>query len=131
MMNKRVLVVEDEESVAKLLEAGLKREGFDVSIAFDGEAAKEKILKIQPEVVLLDLIMPRLDGWEVLSWLRKEQKSKIPVIIVSAKDEMNSLKKGYDLEADYYMIKPISVKGLIKGINTIFSVLPKADSPAL
>ena len=84
-----------------------------------GQEAQEKILKEQPDVILLDLSMPGINGWEVLVWLRKEQGLNIPTIIISAKDEIDDVKKSYTLEADHYIIKPVRIKDIVKGIETV------------
>jgi len=121
-MGKKVLIADDEKEIVSILEAALVREGFEVIAAFDGQEAKAKILEHRPDVILLDLIMPGLDGWEVLQWLRKEEKLVTPTIIISAKDQMKEIKKSYALDADYYIIKPIRIKDLIKAIHTVSSL---------
>ena len=126
---KKVLIAEDEKDVAETLERGLRREGFEVVVALDGEEAKLKIDQESPDVILLDVIMPRLNGWEVLRWLRLEKHSSTPTIIVSAKAEMTDVKKGYALEADYYIIKPIKMQDVIKGINTLLAFHSQQDPP--
>lgn len=117
---KRILIVDDEKDTVSFLEKGLSREGFEVIVAFDGIEAKNKIVHDEPKVILLDLVMPGLDGWGVLKWM-KERKLNIPTIIVSARDEMEDMKRGI-LEADTYLVKPISVSDVLKGINVICSL---------
>lgn len=117
---KRILIVDDEKDTVSFLERGLSREGFEVIVAFDGIEAKNKIVHDEPKVILLDLVMPGLDGWGVLKWM-KERKLNIPTIIVSARDEMEDMKRGI-LEADTYLVKPISVSDVLKGINVICSL---------
>lgn len=126
---KKVLIAEDEKDVVEILQSGLAREGFKVVVAFDGEEAKLKINEEAPDVILLDLMMPRLNGWEVLRWLRLEKHSSTPTIIVSAKNEMADFKKGYALDADYYIIKPVKMQELIKGINTLLTFHSKENPP--
>ncbi len=118
-MSKKILIADDEQDVVMILQSALKREGFEVITAADGQEAKEKIIGEAPDVVLLDLMMPRLNGWQVLEWLRREHRSNVPTIIISGKDEMGSIKKSYDLEADYYIIKPVKLADVLKGIETI------------
>lgn len=117
---KRILIVDDEKDTVSFLERGLSREGFEVIVAFDGIEAKNKIVHDEPKVILLDLVMPGLDGWGVLKWM-KERKLNIPTIIVSARDEMEDMKRGI-LEADTYLVKPVSVSDVLKGINVICSL---------
>ena len=118
-MIKKVLIADDEKEIVDLLGAALQREGMDVVVAYDGEDAKTKILNFGPDIVLLDLIMPRLDGWGVLKWLREEAKLSIPAIIISARDQVSDVKNAYNLAADHYMIKPVTVKDLIKAIHLV------------
>lgn len=117
---KKILIVDDEKDTVSFLERGLSREGFEVIVAFDGIEAKNKIVHDEPNLILLDLVMPGLDGWGVLKWM-KERKLNIPTIIVSARDEMEDMKRGI-LEADTYLVKPVSVSDVIKGINVICSL---------
>mgnify|MGYP000521755690 CR=1 FL=1 len=121
-MDKRVLVADDERPTLELLENGLNRHGFEVITACDGLEAKEKILQDKPEVIVLDLIMPNLDGWGVLQWLKNEVKLNIPVIILSAKGELDSMKRGYNLEADTYLVKPVDIDELLAGIRAVCSL---------
>ena len=121
-MDKRILVADDERPTLELLENGLSRHGFEVVTACDGLEAKEKILQDKPEVIVLDLIMPNLDGWGVLQWLKNEVKLNIPVIILSAKGELDSMKRGYNLEADTYLVKPVDIEELLGGIRAVCSL---------
>ena len=121
MLAKKILVADDEKEFATFLSAALRREGFDVLPAFDGIEAKKIIENNKPDVAILDLVMPRLNGWEVLKWV-KEKEYKIPVIILSARDDFNEIKNAYNLDADYYISKPVSVKDIVKGINTVSSL---------
>lgn len=120
-MRKKILIADDDTNTVDFLEKGLVREGFEVVSASDGEDAKDEILQNTPDLIILDLGMPRLDGWEFLKWLREEVKSNTPVIIVSGKDEMSDMKKGYRLEADSYLVKPISVNDILGVIHAICS----------
>jgi len=118
-MNKKILIVDDEKDSVTFLERALLREGFGVVTAFDGAEAKAKILQDKPDMIILDLVMPKLDGWQVLLWLRKEAKLNIPTIIVSAKGEMDDIKKGYNLEADTYLVKPLGVEDVLSAIRAL------------
>jgi len=121
MLAKKVLIADDERDFVTFLSVALKREGFDVFTAFDGIEAKERIEEDNPDIIILDLIMPHLNGWEVLKWV-KENEHKMPVIILSAKDDFDDIKNTYNLNADYYMTKPVSVRDIVKGINTVSSL---------
>jgi DNA-binding response OmpR family regulator len=119
---KKILISDDDKEAALFLQKGLQREGFDVCLAFDGEEAKAAIKENKPDLVLLDLMMPKINGWQVLEWLRQEEKSPIPVIVVSAKDELSDLKKCYGLKADTYLVKPIDVTNVLTAIHAVFSI---------
>lgn len=127
-MSKKVLIADDEKELVDFLRGALVREGFDVVVASDGQEAKDRITEEEPDLILLDLIMPRVAGWEVLKWLREEKRSKIPTIIVSAKDQMDDIKKGYALEANYYIIKPVRIKDIVSGIRTILALPPEEET---
>lgn len=119
--DKRVLIADDEQEVVELLKNSLSRKGFQVAVAYDGVEAKNVILEKKPDLIILDLMMPRLDGWEVLKWLRQESKLNIPVVIISGKDEVVDAKYVYQLGADSYLVKPIEIENLLKIINLVTS----------
>jgi len=119
MPKQKILIADDDKDAALFLEKGLQREGFEIILAVDGLEAKRAILKENPDLIILDLIMPKLDGWEVLKWLRQEHKKLTPVIVVSAKDEMDDLKKTYALKADTYLVKPITLDDILAVIRAI------------
>jgi len=121
MAAKKVIIADDERDFVTFLSVALKREGFDVITAFDGIEAKTKIEENTPDIIILDLIMPRLNGWEVLKWVKGREQAA-PVIILSAKDDFDDIKSTYNLDADYYMTKPVNVRDIIKGINTVGSL---------
>jgi DNA-binding response OmpR family regulator len=118
MPGKKILIVDDDREAVDFLQKGLLRQGFEVVTAYDGLQAKEKIQEDNPEVIIVDLIMPHLDGWGLLNWLRREQKVTTPTIIISAKDEIDDLKRG-SLEADTYLIKPVTLEDVVRGIRLV------------
>ncbi|MFA7676886.1 MAG: response regulator [Candidatus Omnitrophota bacterium] len=121
-MVKKILVVDDEQEVVDFLKKGLKREGFEVVSALDGMEAKDKISQEDPDVIILDLLMPKLDGWGVLNWLRKDVKLATPTIIVSAKGDLEDMQKGYNLDADTYLIKPVNINDVLGAIKMLASL---------
>lgn len=121
-MKRKILLVDDEKEVVKFLERGLIKEGYDTVCAFDGLEAKEKIASEKPDVILLDLSMPGLDGWGVLKWLREEAKLSTPTIILSAKDGVDDMQRGYSLNVDTYLVKPVSVEDIVGGIKLVCSL---------
>ena len=124
-MAYKILVVDDEKDIVDSVSVRLQREGYEVAVAYDGEEALLQVKEADPDVLLLDLMMPKLNGFEVLKTLREELTDKWrPVIIVSANGALESLKKGYSLEADLYLTKPCSLEMLLKGIKTMLSLIP-------
>lgn len=104
--NKKVLIVEDEKSLRELLAFKLQTEGFEVSSAIEGNEALQKIEKDQPQLVLLDLILPGLDGFEVLKKIRENPvTAKIPVVIISNLGQKEEIDRGLLLGANDYMVK--------------------------
>jgi DNA-binding response OmpR family regulator len=96
-----------------------------VAVAFDGEEALSKIKEANPDVLLLDLVMPKLNGFEVLKELREKFKDRWrPVIIISAQTELETLKKCYNQEADHYLTKPCDMENILRGISTMISLIP-------
>ncbi len=128
-MAYKILVVDDEKDIVDAISKKLLQEGFAPILAYDGEEALTKVKEISPDVILLDLTMPKLNGFEVLKRVREEYKDKwIPVIIVSASTDLESVKKSYNLEADHYLAKPCSMENIVRGINTMISLIPLRKS---
>ena len=124
-MAYRILIVDDEKEIVESLTLCLKREGYEVSVAFDGEEALQKLRDDNPDLVILDLMLPKLNGFEVLERMQKEFTDKWrPVIIMSAKDELESWRTCYDLEANLYLIKPCTIDEILHGIIAMISLIP-------
>ncbi len=95
----KLLIVDDEKKIANLYRDLLINEGYDVTVVYNGQEALEAIPKVDPDIIMLDLIMPDKNGFEVLKEIREKYKDKWrPVIIVSADTDLKSIRKGYDLE---------------------------------
>lgn len=106
MDRKKILVVDDEHHIVRLIQ-GLKRNGYQVVTAKDGKEALEKIASEKPDLVVLEVQIPKINGFEVLARIRKELKTeKLPVIIVSAKAEEMDVFKSYDSGPNMYVAKP-------------------------
>ena len=118
---RKVLIIDDEADFAETIKFYLENSGFEVITAPDGEEGIKKAQEL-PHIILLDLMMPDTNGWELLSWIRTEAALDTPTIIITAKDEMESIKKSYTLDADHYIIKPVNIKELIKAIETVCSL---------
>jgi len=124
-MAYKLLVVDDDKEIIDTLAPRLRREGYDVSVAFDGEEALVQVKEHNPDIILLDLMLPKVNGFEVLKDIRLKYKDKWrPIIIISAKQELESIKKCYDLEADHYLTKPCSIEKVLQGIETMISLIP-------
>ena len=121
----KILVVEDMDSVVDLLRTLLQREGFEVAVAQDGPEALEAVRREKPDLMLLDLILPGLDGLEVLRRVRQDPiTAHLPVIVLSGKDEERDKVIGLEIGADDYMTKPFQANELIAGSRAV-----SADQP--
>ncbi len=123
----KVLMADDEEDVLNIMAKKVAEAGFEVVKALDGQAAWNKICLEDPDVILLDLTMPGMHGFEVLERLRANPPSEKwqPVIIVSANDELESVKRGFKLQADHYLTKPCHMEEIIRSINLMVSLIPQ------
>ncbi len=112
-MAKKVLVAEDERNVILGVRTCLDAVGYDIEIVEDGDEALNSVRKEHPDLILLDLLMPKVDGFEVLKQLKgDEQTSHIPIIVLTAKAEEESRQRAIDLGADSYMTKPFKPQEL-------------------
>lgn len=124
-MAYKLLVVDDDKEIVETLKSRLFREGYEVAVAFDGEEALVKVKEENPDIILLDLMMPKLNGFEVLKRVREHFKDKWrPVIIISASGELDAVKKSYSLEADHYLSKPVTMDNILRGIRIMISLIP-------
>ncbi len=120
MSQERILVIEDEPDIGELIEYNLTREGFRVSVHRDGEEGLERILTDSPDLVLLDLMLPGLDGLEVCRRLKEDPVTRgIPVVMVTAKGEESDVVLGLGLGADDYVPKPFSPKELVARVRAV------------
>jgi CheY-like chemotaxis protein len=110
----RVLVVDDDDVIRQLITVNLELEGFDVVTAIDGQDALEKVKDAQPSVITLDVMMPRLDGWEAAARLRSDpETAHIKVILLSARAQEADLQRGERIGVDAYLTKPFDPDELI------------------
>ena len=123
-----VLIVDDNPDILLLLETNLRRAGFGIIKAGDGEMALRAIEEDEPDVVLLDLMMPVLDGWGVLERLR-ERPSSPPVIIISAATSQTNVDRAYEMGAVGYITKPFSLADMIETIDRVLDAPSPADLP--
>jgi two-component system alkaline phosphatase synthesis response regulator PhoP len=117
---KKILIVDDEPNIVMALEYTFRKNNFEVFIARDGQEALE-ILKSQlPDLILLDVMMPLVDGYATLAEIKKEERLKdCKVIFLTAKNKEKDIKKGLALGADLYVLKPFSVKKLIEQVQQL------------
>ena len=111
----RILIVEDEKKIARFLELELIHEGYEVDTAHDGRTGLEKALSWQPDLMILDLMLPELSGIEVCRRLRHD--SDLPIIMLTAKDDVSDKVMGLDMGADDYMTKPFAIEELLARIR--------------
>ena len=115
----RILVIEDDPDIQNLIQFNLSAEGFDVETASDGQSGLDRAKKIKPDLVVLDLMLPLLNGIEVCKGLRNNEETRsTPVIMLTAKGEESDVVFGLGVGADDYMIKPFSMKELVARIYT-------------
>lgn len=116
---KRILVVDDEPSIVKLATISLTREGYEVSEAYNGEEAIKKANEEKPDLILLDIMMPKMDGWEVTKHLKDNDDTKnIPIIMLTSKGVREQGVEGMGV-VDEYFTKPFSPSGLAKLVQNV------------
>lgn len=128
MNDKKILIVDDEKPIVDILKFNLEKEGFSTAVAYDGEEAINLALSIKPDLILLDLMLPKVDGFNVCKELRKSLVC--PIIMLTAKEEVVDKIIGLELGADDYMTKPFSIREVIARIkaNLRKHVLPESSS---
>ncbi len=117
MERRRILVVDDEERMVRFIRLNLEHDGFQVSEAFNGRQAVQKLRDVNPDLILLDVMMPDLDGFEVLEMIR--EISNVPVIMLTAKGEEDDRVRGLELGADDYVTKPFSPRELVSRVRAV------------
>jgi CheY-like chemotaxis protein len=118
--NGRILVVDDDDVIRQLITVNLELEGFDVVQAVDGLDALEKVKEANPQVVTLDVMMPRLDGWEAAARLRADpQTAHVKVILLSARAQEADLQRGERIGVDAYLTKPFDPDELIETVRRL------------
>ncbi len=115
---KKILIVDDEPNIVMALEYSLKKNNYEVYIARDGSEAIELASKHEPDLVVLDIMMPKVDGYEVLEFIKmQEQLQHTKVLFLSAKNKEKDIQKGLEMGANDYLTKPFSMKKLIQNIQ--------------
>ena len=120
MVPKKILAVDDDPSIIKLLEIKLKRSGYEVISAVNGEEGYLRAVEERPDLVLLDIMMPKMNGYEVCERLKKTLGAESPaVVMLSAKGQQSDMEKGFQVGADDYVVKPFDLKALVDRINAV------------
>lgn len=125
---KKILIIEDDESIAEIQKDYLEMSGYSVDCAYDGESGMQKYISGQYSLIILDLMIPKMSGFEILEKIA--EKKKIPVIIVSARDEELSKIKGLNLGADDYITKPFGMGELLARVNSHIKTYGKFSTAA-
>jgi DNA-binding response OmpR family regulator len=121
----RILIVDDEPNIVLTLEFLMKREGYEPAVAGDGEAALAAIERAAPDLVLLDVMLPRLDGFEVCRRLRADERRRgLKILMLSAKGRDAEMAKGLALGADAYVTKPFATKDLVLAVKRLLGDAP-------
>lgn len=116
-INHRILVVDDEERMVRFIRLNLEQDGFQVSEAFTGQGAMDQLRKTLPDLIVLDVMMPDIDGFEVLRLIR--ENNDVPVIMLTAKGEEDDRVQGLELGADDYITKPFSPRELVSRVRAV------------
>ena len=124
----KILVVDDEIYIVHILDFSLGVEGYDVMTALDGEQALAKVAQDKPDLIVLDIMMPKLDGYETCKALKSAPETRdIPIILLSAKGRNVDQKVGFEVGADDYITKPFSPRKLVERINSILGQTSRQD----
>ena len=127
MANEKILVVDDDKNICELLRLYLVKEGYNVTMVHDGAAALAEFDKLHPDLVLLDVMMPVMDGWEVCREIRAE--SDVPIIMLTAKGETADRVSGLEMGADDYIVKPLEMPEVIARVRAVFRRIAPDDAP--
>lgn len=126
MASGKIMIVDDDRNICELLRLYIEKEGFETAIANDGKAAVQMFDSVNPDLMLLDIMLPELDGWQVCREIRK--KSQCPIIMLTAKGEVFDKVLGLELGADDYVVKPFETKEVIARINAVLRRIAKKES---
>lgn len=128
----RILVVEDDKNIARIVSYNLEKEGYQVAVAVDGEEGLAKIRKSPPDLVVLDLMLPKIDGLEVCRMLRADRKTaQLPIIMLTAKTQEADRVVGLEMGADDYIPKPFSPRELIARVKAVLRRTDRTEPAAI
>ncbi|MEG1633202.1 MAG: response regulator transcription factor [Oscillospiraceae bacterium] len=126
-MNKKALVIEDDGNIAELLRLYLEKDGFDVTLAADGGKGLQAASDTTPDIILLDIMLPVMDGWQVCREIRRD--SKVPIIMLTAKGETPDKITGLEMGADDYVTKPFEVRELLARVHAVLRRAEGCETP--
>ena len=125
MLSKTILIIDDERAIQNVMKAFLEDAGYTTILADDGLDGIEKFHRCNPDLVLLDLMLPKIDGFAVCELIRKE--SQVPIIMLTARDDDDSQLKGFDVLADDYITKPVTMPLVIRRIEAVLRRTEKGN----
>ena len=129
-MSKKILVIDDDPSLVALLYHSLTDDGYEVYKAYDGQEGLRQIYNYQPDLIILDIVMPKLDGWQVCR--RTREMSDVPIIMLTTRGKEEDVVRGLDYGADDYLSKPFSVKELLARVRAVLrrtALPPSTEEP--
>ena len=129
MNNGKILIVDDDTNICELLRLYIEKEGYSTAIAYDGEQALELFEREQPNLILLDIMLPKLDGWQVYREIRKT--SDCPIIMITAKGEVFDKILGLELGADDYVVKPFEAKEIVARVRAVLRRVGSNDEETI
>jgi len=122
----KILLVDDEESIVEMVRKRLEASGYDVVVAMDGQEALDKARKENPDLIILDLMLPKMNGYEVCTMLKQdEQYKKIPILLFTARAQQKDEELGYECGADGFIRKPFEAQELLKQIRSLLAGVVK------
>ncbi len=127
-MTSKVLIVDDEPNIVTSLEFIMRRSGFETAVARNGEEALEQVERFRPDLVLLDTMMPRRDGYEVCQTLRSSGWTDLKIVMLTAKGRETEVAKGLAVGADSYVTKPFSTRDLVAHVTDLLGSTGPAGS---
>lgn len=129
MASGKILIVDDDRNICELLRLYIEKEGFETAIANDGKAAVQMFDAVNPDLILLDIMLPELDGWQVCREIRK--KSQCPIIMLTAKGEVFDKVLGLELGADDYVVKPFGIMELQARVKAVLRRVHREDKQTI
>lgn len=123
MNRKKILIVDDEAQLVDLIKMRLEKENFEVSVAYDGEEGLQKARSIKPDLIILDIMLPKVDGYMICSLFKRDKRyAQIPIILFTARSQEEDRQLGEKVGADAYIVKPYEPKTLLDKITELLKV---------